>query len=300
MEKRRQHIIPQCYQKAWCDPATPANQTPYIWMVSKDGQQKKRKAPKKAFVSRDVYTIRLPNGERELIVEETLAMIESTFVNLIEHKVEKHYSLDWQDKANLCIFAAAMFSRVDPQSRTHAAFLQEIHENVKRMEETHNAEPHTSLETAAMLENARPQLVATSLQMLAAMYYGMSMAIFVAPATEQFITSDSPTVWYNPDAYKWPPFFRSPGLGQEKIEVTMALTPKYALYLSHNDTMSGYRELPAKLVQEVNRRTRCHCDQWFISWRGEVRQEWFDAGTPPEDRWENTPEGKRAAEEQQT
>jgi hypothetical protein len=86
MKKKRQHIIPKCYQKSWCDPATPPNQTPYIWMLSKDGQQKKRKAPEKAFVSADVYTIRLSNAERDLVVEDTLAKIEGTFVNLLEHR----------------------------------------------------------------------------------------------------------------------------------------------------------------------------------------------------------------------
>jgi len=28
-----------------------------------------------------------------------------------------------------------------------------------------------------------------------------------------------------------------------------------------------------------------------------IREEWFDLGTPPEDRWENTLEGKQAAEQ---
>jgi len=296
MEKKSQHTIPKCYQKPWCDPATPSNQTPYIWMVSKDGRQKKRKAPEKAFVSTDAYTIKLPSGDRDLVIEDTLAQIESTFVNLLDRKVKKQYSLDSQDRANLRIFAAAMFSRVDPQSRVHVKSLQQLHEKVKRMEETHNAEMSTSLEIAAMLENARPDYVAISLQMLAELYYGMSMGIFVAPMTDHFITSDSPTVWYNPEAYKWPPFWRSPGLAQEKLEVTMPLTPRYALLLSHDEKISGYRQLPSRVVQEFNRRTRFHCDRWFVSWQGEVREEWFDPGIPPEDRWENSPEGRRTAE----
>jgi Protein of unknown function (DUF4238) len=73
MEKKRQHVIPKCYQRPWCDPAITGNKTSYIWMVSKDGRQKKRRAPGKAFVSSDVYTIRLAEGQRELVVEETLA-----------------------------------------------------------------------------------------------------------------------------------------------------------------------------------------------------------------------------------
>ena len=98
------------------------------------------------------------------------------------------------------------------------------------MEETHDAEPRSSLETAAMLENARPGYIAMSLQMLAELCHGMSMAILVAPVTDHSITSDSPTVWYNPEAYKWPPFWRTTGLAQESVEVTIPLTPQYALF----------------------------------------------------------------------
>ena len=53
-----------------------------------------------------------------------------------------------------------------------------------------------------------------SLQILSEMYYKMSMAIFVAPGTDRFITSDSPVVWYNPQAHKMP-FFLDRLLGPE-------------------------------------------------------------------------------------
>lgn len=158
MKKKRQHIIPKCYQKPWCDPRTPHNQTPYLWLVSKDGGQKKRKAPVKAFVGSDVYTVRLATGERELLIEETLARIESKFVSLASHKISKQYRLDSCDRADLCVFAAAMFARVDPQGRTYEKFMQEIHETVVSLEEAHSAEPRTSLETAAMLDIARPPI----------------------------------------------------------------------------------------------------------------------------------------------
>ncbi|MEO7142261.1 MAG: DUF4238 domain-containing protein [Bryobacteraceae bacterium] len=297
LEKKRQHIIPKSYQKPWCDPTTPSNQTPYIWMISRDGSEKRRKAPEKAFRENDAYTIRLASGDRELVVEDTLAQIESKFAHLIQHKIRKQYALDAQDRANLCVFAAAMYSRVDPQSRSHVNFLQELHDKVQTMEEAHNCEARTSLETAAMLENARPKWVATSLEILAPLYYKMSLAIFVAPSTDHFITSDSPTAWYNPDAYKWPPFGRSPGLAQQKVEVTLPLTSNHVLYLSHDEKISGYRQCTSKIVQEFNRRTRFHCDQWFVSWKGEVRDSWFENGKLPDDCWENTPAGERAVKQ---
>lgn len=34
MKNKKQHVIPNCYLKSWCDPRTPAGQSPYIWRVS--------------------------------------------------------------------------------------------------------------------------------------------------------------------------------------------------------------------------------------------------------------------------
>ncbi len=42
-EKKKQHIIPKCYLKSWCDPVTPAGQQPYIWRISRDGSTKRKK-----------------------------------------------------------------------------------------------------------------------------------------------------------------------------------------------------------------------------------------------------------------
>ena len=76
----------------------------------------------------------------------------------------------------------------------------------------------------------------------------------------------------------------------------MPITPRFAFYLSHNERNQGYIPIPGPLVQELNRRTRFHCEQWFIPWQGEIRDFWFEEAPAPEDRWENTPEGQRAAE----
>jgi hypothetical protein len=91
--------------------------------------------------------------------------------------------LDPEERGTICIFAAAMFARVDRSARTWNDFLERLHAMTKGLEDQHNAEPNASLQTAAMLENSRPQQVGMSLQMLSAMYYKMSMAIFVASST---------------------------------------------------------------------------------------------------------------------
>jgi hypothetical protein len=41
-----QHTIPNSYLKAWCDATPlPPKHTPFIWLISKDGESKRRKAP---------------------------------------------------------------------------------------------------------------------------------------------------------------------------------------------------------------------------------------------------------------
>ena len=188
-----------------------------------------------------------------------------------------------------------MTARVDPQARSFEGSLRQEFEIVQRIEQQHKLDPSTSLEIGALLDNVRPFFVASSLPIIAPLYYRMSMAILVAPGEEMFITSDSPTAWNNPEAYKWPPFYRSPGLAQEGIEVTLPLTPRYALLLSHNDKISGYKKATDRLVNEMNRRTRFHCDQFFVSWKGEIRDYWFEQPTLPDDAWENSPGGLEAA-----
>jgi hypothetical protein len=34
-----------------------------------------------------------------------------------------------------------------------------------------------------------------------------------------------------------------------------------------------------------------------VSWKGEARSYWLDPGKPPDDRWENIPDGKAALAE---
>src|SRR5260370_7377827 len=109
-EKKKQHIIPKCYLQTWCDPNTPAGQLPFIWRISKDGSSKQKRSPKKSFTATDMYTIRLPNGDRNLVVEDTLAKVEVDFVDVLP-KVRKRQKLDDVDRARLCVFAAALHTR---------------------------------------------------------------------------------------------------------------------------------------------------------------------------------------------
>ncbi len=294
---KKQHVIPNCYLKAWCDPRSPAGQTPYIWRIQRDGSDKAKKSPEKSFVASDRYTVKLPNGERNLVIEQTLSGIENDFVRVLT-RIRRREKLTAHDRARLCVFAAAMHTRTlamgDHWKKTH----QELHEKVVALEKHHNAEPVTSFETATMVEYAPQLLLATSLDIQPPLLFQMALSIMVSDDELGFITSDMPCVWFNPEAYKLPPFYRSPGLAQREIQVTLPLTPQHLMVISHHHEYPQYVNVKQGAVDEFNRITRFHCDKEFVSWKGETRPYWFDPGKEPDDSWEKSPEGKEALERQ--
>jgi hypothetical protein len=291
----KQHLIPNCYLKAWCDPRTPADQTPYIWRIARDGNSKKNKAPEKSFTATDRYTIKLPSGEKDLIVENTLAGLENAFVS-VRGKIERQETLTNEERATLCLFTAAMHSRTRRAGDHWQQTAQQIHEIVSSMEEQHNLEPTTSRQTGRLVEVAPQHLIMTMLEVQAPMYFAMEMSVFVANDELGFITSDSPCVWFNPTLHTLPPFYRHPGLGQLDIEVTLPLTPQHLLFISHRKH-PFYMAVGQNVVDEANRLSRAHCDSEFVSWKSEIRPYWFETGIMPDDAWENTDAGKKAMRE---
>ena len=112
MKNKNQHVIPNCYLKSWCDPRTPAEKIPYIWRISKDGTQKKNKSPEKSFTANNRYTITMPNGNRNLVIENTLGGIENQFVNVLG-RIRRREDLTPRDRAHVCLFTACKLSELE-------------------------------------------------------------------------------------------------------------------------------------------------------------------------------------------
>jgi hypothetical protein len=296
-EKKNQHVVPQCYQRSWCAPDCPLEFEPYVWVFSKDGSAKKKKAPKNLFVENEKYTVRLTDGSRDLVVEDTLMRTEDAFVNVLS-KIEDSRSLEMRDIAGLCIFTAAMHARTNSMGRHFRNFLGELHELVVKGERAHNALPVTSLETADMAQHAHQRMIQATLETLPQMLYRMSLAILETDDELGFITSDTPAVWFDPDSHRRPPALRSPNLSDPRIQISMPLTPRHTLLFSHS-RFRGYMRATPQNVDALNWRVRVRCSEHFISWKGQTKPSWFEKGVLPADAWENTTEGTHAVQEAQ-
>ncbi len=169
---------------------------------------------------------------------------------------------------------------------------------VVSMEQQHGAEPGTSVQTGEMLVNAPQRMVLMSLELQTPIYLQMAMSILEIEDDSAFITSDSPCVWYNPQAHTFPPFYRSPGLAQTDIEVTLPLSPKLMLLLTHNKKLGARVKIGGSAVRRINGRTMVYATNEFVSWKGEVDPRWFERPQMPPDAWENTDDGKKALQQQ--
>jgi Protein of unknown function (DUF4238) len=294
--QKAQHVIPNCYLKEWCDPDTPKRQTAFIWLITKDGSGRRRKSPENSFTSRHRYTVTFADGERDFTVENTLGDIENGFVEVRE-RIKRHEMLSIEDRVMICLFTAAMRSRTIRAGDHWAEQNRKLHEMVTRMEQQYELEPKTSLETGEMLRNAAQRSVMMSLEIETPLYLQMEMAVLEIQDERTFITSDSPCVWFNPKAHTFPPFYRSPGLAQSDIEVTLPLKPKHMVLFSHIH-QTDYIGVGGSLVDGLNRRTRAFTTNEFVSWKGQMDPSWFVKRALPADAWESTEEGKKSLQRQ--
>src|SRR5260370_12765669 len=293
-----QHTIPNCYLKAWCDPAPlPEKHTPFIWLISKDGKDKRKRAPRKAFTEADRYTIRTRDGKKILIAEHTLMATEDAWVR-IRPKIEARAALTLEERCDLCAFAAAMQARSKGQGDHFAEFFRTVHRQVENLEKQRGAKPGLSLETGMHAENAAPSTLAMTMLSLPQLLMRMKMVVFCTTIDEGFITSDYPCLLFDPEPYKLPPSYRSPALLLPRPDLPLPLTPQ-RLLLFHHGVQQGYLEASQAAVDEANRRTRFNCTEYFVSHLGKLKDFWFDPGKAPEDSWEKSPEGIAAEEQRQ-
>lgn len=117
--------------------------------------------------------------------------------------------------------------------------------------------------------------------------------LVLTSAEAAFITSDYPCVWFDPEGYKRAPFYQGPALIYKSIEITLPVSPRQMILLNRQG-LSGYTgDLPERIVEEYNRRTRFACSEHFVNCRDATNPLWFEPGVEPEDSWRKLHPEKR-------
>ena len=301
-DHKKQHFVPRSYLRAWCDPNTPEGQEPYVWLFSSDGSDPRRKAPENIFHETDLYTIELPGGGRNLVLEHGLAQLESEFVSIRDTKLRALEPREPAEHALLCAFVAAMHART-PARRDHFAGqwgkLLEMADQMIEWAKTatpdqklaaaslspHNRERSLTYDEVKALAEKPLQTAMTSfIQEGAPLLATLDFAVFTSNTSLRFITSDNPCAWFDAEACKRPPAYQGLALMYDSIEITLPVSPRQIVLLNRRG-VSGYLPASEKIVDELNRRTRFNCAEYFVSDTNTTRPIWFDPGTEPEDSW---------------
>lgn len=301
---KKQHFIPQCYLKAWCDSNTPHQQTPYVWRFTKDGNEVKKKSPENIFHETDTYTIFDLKGNRNLVLEKGLNQLETQFANLLEKKIKSKIPTTSEEHFILCAFVAAMFARTtarrEHNSKTWNRVLEtgeRLKEKVKNMtpEQRRKIRPviksvnepitlsHNQVENFA--KNPMQSFLSAEISNLAIILFQIDFLILETTDKFGFITCDNPCVWFNPEAYKRPPFYQRVSLLNETIEITLPISPQFMI-LFNRQGYKGKIKIREDMLDEFNRRTRFNAHEYFIVNADMKKDFWFNPGTEPEDSWQ--------------
>ena len=303
MGHKRQHWVPRSYLASWCDPDTPPGQEPYVWLFQKDGTNVKRRAPDNIFHETDLYTIDV-GGQRDLTLEHGLSTVESQFVRIRNEVLRRRQPLSDEDVVWLLIFIAAAKARTramrDHMQEQWSGMLKKLDRFKDEVEQAtpekrarilaaaplassdrESGIPYEAVKEMAEkpLQTALPMFISSQVQA----FRRMKLGILFHDFKPGFVTSDNPCVWFDPESYKYPPLFRSPGLAMPTVEVTLPISPRQMVILSHQDALNGYIPLyQSAVVNELNRRSRFLCDEHFVVSKNETRPVWFEDREPPD------------------
>jgi len=303
---KSQHWVPRSYLKAWVDPDSPPKHTPYVHVFDKEGTKAKQRAPDNIFKETDLYTVRAPDGTRDLRLEHGLSGLESSFDKLRRDFLQRRRSIPSQRYLNILLFIAALHARTPVMRDHHGKFWKELlgmcEELEARMktatvEEKKRASfPSLSRnkdqdsisvdEVRKFAENPLQETLAPLMAAETRVLAALKGRILCTNSSPGFITSDNPVVWFDPDAYKKPPLYRSPCFADPKLEITMPISPTQLILLTHGEPGLEYLDVSDEAVLEINRRDRFSCDKEFVVQRNFVDPRWFDPGEEPEDSWE--------------
>jgi hypothetical protein len=144
------------------------------------------------------------------------------------------------------------------------------------------------------LVNSHPDYLTNTIEISAPMLFAMDLSFYSTDDELGFLTSDEPCIMNNPTAYRYHPMMRSPGLLQRDVQVLLPLSPKLLIVFSHTRTYPYITQLSKDHVDAINRMIVWFAAAEIVSWRGELREEWFGPlESQPEDAWrEGTSEGR--------
>jgi hypothetical protein len=275
MDYKKQHIITAAYLNAWCDSKTPNGYTPYVWLVSKDGQSVDNKAPKNIFNESDFYTVFDEDGNRNLELEHHLHQIEDNFLAARRSLQEKRPITD-KEFQSIVLFIASTYARTELQKLEQKEIWSDLLTIYQRM-----GIEQTMPDVYKKIENLHaqplPYHISNFLNITVPVLLRMKLTIMVTSRATGFITSDNPVLWFDPTMWfmnKLDSFF---GLESPYLEIILPLSPNFLAQLTWSNP-GQYLVVDSQpgLVDEINKLMVYFSDEYVVLDHSEPNPYWFE------------------------
>lgn len=277
MDYKKQHIVTAAYLKEWCDPRTPTGYTPYVWLVSKDGQSVDNKAPQNIFNETDFFTVFDEYGNRNLEVEHYLHKIEDDFLAARKSIQAKRPITDIEFQS-IVVFIASTFARTKLQKREQKGIWNDLLIIYQSMGIDRNM-PELYKQIENLKVQPLPYHISNFLNITVPVLLKMKFTIMVTSRATGFITSDNPVLWLDPSiwlANKPLSFF---GLESPYLEIILPLSPNFLAQLTWNDPEQYlFVDSQPEIVNEINKLMVYFSDEYVILNHDKPNQYWFEVG----------------------
>jgi hypothetical protein len=231
--------------------------------------------PENILVENHFYTITLKNGEKSLLIEDTLANIEGAYATIFRDKLSKDELLTINERATVSIFIAALFLRTQPHREGTKNMFQRLKNSMEEWKKQFETLPRNRRASSVMpssgesisLDEVSSYLanineehslnVLAQLPEVAQIIFDMKWSIWKAEGVE-FITSDDPVVLLRPESikkYGVRAIGSQPGLLYKDVELTLPLSKDKLLLAGWILEEDSYVSVEAKLVERMNGRT---------------------------------------------
>lgn len=280
MSKKRHHTIPRCYLDGFTD------ENGHVWVLDIKNKIFPTN-PINILVENHFYRITLKNGEKSVVVEDTLANIEGAYADIFKNKICEDKFLSDKERAEVAIFFAAMIHRTKPHRESMRNMLERLKETLEVWQKEYDENPKSRNLSSAIPSSGKsisleelkaglsdfdehhaadliPQIIST-----AQIIFDMKWAVWKYPDDKgTFVTSDDPLVVMRPASIKKcgkGAFGSQPGLLYKDSEITLPLSKDRLLLAGWILNEDSYVEVPPEIAENINQRTILHSSERLIS-----------------------------------
>ncbi len=278
MEFKKQHIVSQAFLKAWVDPKTPKGQESYVWLISRDGKNKERKAPKNILHETDFYTVVDEEGERNVELEKRLSRIESDFINIRDNKLLNNQPLSDSEYARLAEFVASSYARTQYNKEIQSQIWQD-YQNLLTSINPAAVDTELYKEVELLKTQPMPFFINNFLNEVMNQLLEMRLTIHHTSGDLGFVTSDNPVIWIDPAVF----LPRAPmtffGVGSPTLNIIMPISPGRVITISHEYPNGYYPIDNLGFVDAVNGMIVGFAEEVIVSNSELLRDSWFKDAT---------------------